>query len=77
MRKAKFYFGLQLSLFEDRQGFKFAFKFKLMKLGIEKTLFIRRNPDWGKGNSDLTPKFPDPTILTEVPTGKVIEPEDM
>ncbi len=76
MRKG-FYFGLQVSLFKDRQGLKFALKFRLFKFYREKVWFLKRYPKFGVGNPDLTPKMECPEMLTEVPVVKQIEPEDM
>lgn len=77
MRKVKdFYFGIQITLFKDRQGLKLISAFRLFKFNKRSEWIIRENPQW-HGNPELTPKLPDPTYLTELPTGKVLEPEDI
>jgi len=77
MKRAKFYFGIQISLYKDRQGLKITLKFRLFKLGAERTYILKANPQWGEGNPELTPKFPDPEMFAPKPIGKVIEPEDI
>lgn len=78
-----FYFGLQFSLFKDRQGLKFAFKFRCFKVNLEKVWVLKRNPKWHEGNPvpqgnpDLTPTMECPEMLVEVPITRQIEPEDM
>ncbi len=78
MKKVKdFYFGIQFSIFADRQGFKIAYKLRLFRFYKEKVFLLKKNPLWGEGNPELTPKYPDPEIFAPKPTGKVIEPEDL
>ena len=76
MRK-RFYLGFQFSLFQDRQGLKVSLKVKLLKPYFERTWFLRRNKNWGKGNPELTPKLPCPEMLAKVHRGKQLQPEDM
>ena len=75
--KRKFYFGLQVSVFKDRQGLKLALKVILGKFHREKIIYLKRNPNWGRGNPELTPKLPYVEILAKMPAGKVLGPEDM
>jgi len=49
----------------------------MLRFSREKTWLLKKNLDWGKGDSALTPKLPYPEILTKVPTGKALEPEDI
>jgi hypothetical protein len=78
-----FYFGLQISLFEDRQGLKFAFKVRCFKVSIEKVWVLKKNPQWNSGNQvpsgnpDLTPTMESPEMLTEIPSQKQVQPEDV
>ena len=77
MRKRKFYLGFQFSLFNDAQGMKLAYKVIFFKYHRERTYFLKRNPNWGKGDPELTPKLPYVEILTKMPSGKALEPEDI
>ena len=80
MRKG-FYFGLQISLFRDRQGLKVAFRFALLKVHLEKGWILKKNlqcrsiSEVPVGNPELTPTVETVEMLTEVPTWKGIEPE--
>ncbi len=76
-RKIKFYFGIQLSLFRDRQGLKLGFKFRLFSISYERLKILHRDPAWDEGNPELTPKMADPSLLTELPITRMIEPEDI
>jgi len=79
-----FLFALQVCLFKDRQGLKFAFRFKLFKVYLEKVWILKKNPEIQSanqvpsGNPDLTPTVECPEMLAEMPEPvKLIEPEDM
>lgn len=78
-----FYFALQFCLFKDRLGLKFAFRFKLFKVYLEKVWILKKNPEIQSinqvpvSNPDLTPTVECPEMLVEMPVTKLIEPEDM
>lgn len=72
-----FYFGLQFSFFRDREGLKVAYKVKLLGCYHERIVILKKNPNWGKGNPEQTPKMDDPIMLAHLPEVKRVEPEDM
>ena len=68
---------MQISLVGDRQGLKLFTNFRLGKFHWEHEWLVKENQEWNADYSHLTPKVDDPTELTEFPTGKVLEPEDI
>lgn len=65
--------GIHIALYVDSEGIKFVFLLRLSKLNINKVKVLRKR----EVKLVKAPELEDPTMLTEVPTGKVIEPEDM
>ncbi len=67
------YWGIQGGLYEDIDGIKAFFILRTAKHIIDKVIILKRI----KRQVIKAPEQIDPTVLTEVPTGKVYGPEDM
>jgi hypothetical protein len=65
--------GIHIALYDDIQGVKFVFMLTLWRININKVMLLKKR----KRRYPKAPQLEDPTDLTEVPTGKIIEPEDM
>lgn len=79
MRKTKitFYYGFQTSLFSDRQGFKYAMKIKVWRFYREWVWIIKKNQAFYKQPQVRVQTMPFVEMNVKVPTGKVLEPEDI
>lgn len=65
--------GIQAGFFKDTIGVKVFFMVKVLRKNFMRTILLKRN-----GTKPVKgPQMEDPTMLTEVPKGKVIEPEDI
>jgi hypothetical protein len=76
-KKRRFYLGFQFSLFEDAQGCKLGLKLLLFRFHYERILYLKRNPDWGKQDTGVTPKQASPDIFAQPIEMKPVGPEDM
>ncbi len=71
------YLGLEVVLFQDREGYKFLINFRGFNFYFGKVWILKKNPKRNTNNSDVTPTIECPEILTPKATGKIVEPEDM
>ena len=65
--------GIQLALYEDTEGVKFVFILQIKKFSIHIVRLLKQRIEKVRE----APKLDDPTQITEKPTGKILEPEDI